>query len=52
MFEEGIVAVRSGNEIREYERIAVVSAHEKADFTEIKQVLDYTLKSLDFKYEI
>jgi len=52
IFEEGIVVVKKNNEVKEYERIAIVSAHEKADFTEIKQVLDYILKSLDLKYEI
>jgi len=52
IFEQGIVAVRKGKQINEYERIAVVSAHEKADFTEIKQILDYLLSSLNLKYNI
>lgn len=52
IFEQGIVAVRKGKEVNEYERIACVSAHEKADFTEIKQVLDYLLSSLNLKYNI
>ncbi len=52
IFEQGIVTVRKNNEINDYERIAFASAHEKADFTEIKQALDYFMRILGLKYEI
>ncbi|MBN2112434.1 phenylalanine--tRNA ligase subunit beta [Candidatus Woesearchaeota archaeon] len=38
--------------VEEADRLGVVLCNEKADFTEIKQVLDYLMKMLDVKYEI
>ncbi len=38
--------------IREKNRLGIVLAGEKTDFTEVKQVLDYLFKMLDVKYEI
>jgi len=38
--------------IEENERIAVAIASEKTDYTEIRQILDYLIRSLDLKYEI
>ena len=52
IFEEGIVAVRKGDEIIEYERIGIISSHEKADFTEVKQILDYLLRQCNIGYSI
>jgi phenylalanyl-tRNA synthetase beta chain len=39
-------------EIRETEKLCVSLCYEKANFTEIKQILDYLSRILDFKYEI
>ncbi|MFH1972484.1 MAG: phenylalanine--tRNA ligase subunit beta [archaeon] len=36
----------------ENERVAVVSSHQTANFTEIKQVLDYVLRMLDLEYTV
>ncbi len=52
VFEQGPVTVRKNEEIKDYERIAIVSAHEKTDFTEIKQVLDSLFRNLGIEYEI
>lgn len=51
-FEQGMVTVKKGNDVIDYERIAVISANEKADYTEIRQVLDYILRSLNIEYTI
>lgn len=52
VFEQGLVAIKKENEAIDYERVAVVSANEKADYTEIRQVLDYLLKMLNIDYTI
>ncbi len=52
IFEQGLVSVRKGKEIKEYERIAIVSANEKADYTEIKQILDYIMRMLNIDYSV
>ncbi len=52
IFEQGLVTVREGENIVDHERIAVVSANEKADYTEVKQVLDYLLRMLNIEYTI
>lgn len=38
--------------IEEKENLCISLCHEKANFTEIKQVLDYLVKMLDIKYDI
>jgi len=38
--------------IGESERLCISLCHEKANFTELKQVLDYLMKMLDLNYEI
>ncbi len=43
IFEEGLVNVRKSDVIIEYSRIAIASSHENANYTEIRQVLDYIL---------
>lgn len=50
VFEEGLVTMKK--DLRDYSRVAVVSAHTKADFTEIKQVLDFLMDNLGMKYQI
>ncbi|MBW2974289.1 phenylalanine--tRNA ligase subunit beta [Candidatus Woesearchaeota archaeon] len=52
VFEQGIVTVRKKDDVIDYERVAVVSANEKADYTEIRQVLDYILRMLNAEYTI
>ena len=48
VFEQGLVSVKKDNKIIDYHRIAAVSAHANADYTEAKQTLDFILKSLLF----
>lgn len=40
------------NQITEKENLSISLCHEKANFTEIRQTLDYVLRMLDVKYEI
>lgn len=51
-FEQGLVTVKKGDEVIDYGRVAVISANEKADYTEIRQVLDYILRTLNIEYTI
>jgi phenylalanyl-tRNA synthetase beta chain len=50
IFEQGLVTMKK--DLKDYERMAVVVAHTKADFTEIKQALDFMMNNLGVKYEI
>ncbi len=52
VFEQGLVTVKKENDVIDYERLAVVSANEKADYTEIRQILDYLLRTLNIEYTI
>ncbi len=52
VFEQGLVTVKEGDDVIDYERIAIVSANEKADYTEIRQVLDYMARMLGIEYSI
>lgn len=52
LFEEGLVTVKKDSEARDYERLAVVSAHYNANFTEIKQAFDYVMRLLGADYTI
>jgi phenylalanyl-tRNA synthetase beta chain len=52
IFEEGLVTTRKGNEIKDMHRIALVSAHKDADYTEARQALDSLMKAFDIQYEI
>ena len=51
-FEQGLVTVKKGDEVIDYERMAVVLANEKADYTEIRQALDYIMRMLNVKYNV
>ncbi len=51
MFEEGIVTVKNKDKIEDYNRLAAVIAHNKMNFTEMKQNFDYVMKSLGIAYE-
>lgn len=51
IFEEGLANTRGGS-IAEFERIAIASSHEKADYTEIRQVLDFIMKCFGLSCDI
>ena len=52
IFEEGIINTRKGENIIECSRIAIATSHEKADYTEIRQVLDYIMRCFGLHYDI
>jgi len=52
IFEEGLVTVKKGNEVKDYERVALVNCNEKADYTEAKQAMDYLFSRLGIEYDI
>ena len=52
IFEEGIINARKGENIIECSRVAIATSHEKADYTEIRQVLDYIMKCFGLHYDI
>ena len=52
IFEEGLVNTRKGDEILEYNRIAIAVSHEKANYTEIRQALDFIMKCFGMHYDI
>ena len=52
IFEQGLATERAGSEISDSEKIAVVSAHHKAGYTEIRQILDMTARALGVSFEI
>ena len=52
IFEEGLVNARKGEEILDFNRIAIASSHENANYTEIRQVLDYIMKCFGLHYDI
>ncbi len=55
IFAIGTIFKKNSNmetNIEENERMAVAIASEKADYTEIRQVIDYLFRSFNLKYEI
>ncbi len=55
IFEMGICFKENKDKetgVEEFTRLAVLISHTKANFTEIKQVLDYLFRALDLNYEI
>lgn len=52
IFEEGLVALNKKGEVSDFHRVAAVSAHAEADYTEAKQAIDYILRSLGIEYSI
>jgi phenylalanyl-tRNA synthetase beta chain len=52
IFEQGIITAKKGEDIYDYHRIALASAHKDADFTEAKQALDLMMRLLGIKYKI
>lgn len=49
IFEQGIVGLNQKDVSVDYERIAAVTAHNNADFTEIKQIFDSLMHNLGIK---
>ncbi|MBI2574661.1 phenylalanine--tRNA ligase subunit beta [Candidatus Woesearchaeota archaeon] len=52
VFEQGLVTVRKGDIIQDYEKLAVVSSHSAADYTEIRQVVEYLMRQFGIKFAI
>ena len=52
IFEQGTVSAEKDSKIKDYERIAAVTCHAKADYTEIRQAIDYLFRMLGIEYEI
>lgn len=52
IFEEGLVTVRKGEEVKDYHRIALVNAHAESDYTKARQILDSILNTFKIKYKI
>jgi phenylalanyl-tRNA synthetase beta chain len=52
VFEQGLVTVNMKGKITDYEKVAAVIADKDADFTKIKQVLDFVMKGLGAEYQI
>ncbi|HLC64932.1 MAG TPA: phenylalanine--tRNA ligase subunit beta [Candidatus Nanoarchaeia archaeon] len=52
IFEQGLATERAGSEITDSEKIAIASAHHKAGYTEIRQILDMTARALGVSFEI
>ena len=51
-FRKGILNTRKGDNIIGCSRIAIATSHEKADYTEIRQVLDYIMRCFGLHYDI
>ena len=52
IFELGRVFEKKDNKTEEKEKLAIASCHEKANFTEIKQVFDYLMRMLNIDYKL
>ena len=52
IFEQGKVVLRKGEEVVEKDSLALVSCHSKAEFTEMKQYLNFLMASLGLSYEL
>jgi phenylalanyl-tRNA synthetase beta chain len=51
LFEQGLVTVRKGNKIIDYERVALVTAHKDANYTEVKQIVDVVMRMVGVEFE-
>ncbi len=52
IFEQGLVTVKRGIEINDYEKIAVVSSHSSVDYTEARQVVEHLMRQLGIKFSL
>ena len=52
VFEEGLVTVRDADNYQDEHHLAIVSSHATANFTEIRQIVEYVLDRLGVSYTI
>ncbi|MEM4263375.1 MAG: phenylalanine--tRNA ligase subunit beta [Candidatus Woesearchaeota archaeon] len=52
IFEQGLVTVKKDDKAIDYEMLSVLTCHADANYTEVKQALDYLLRMLGVQYEI
>ena len=52
IFEQGIVTTSHDGKIADYEKLAAASIHDKADYTQVRQVVDCLLRSLGVEYTV
>ncbi len=52
VFEQGIVNVRNGKEIKDFESLAFGISHSDANFTDAKQALDFIFRVLETDYSV
>lgn len=52
VFEEGLVTLREGTDYHDEHHLAIVSSHATANFTEIRQIVEYLLDRLGISYTI
>ncbi|MBI3026787.1 phenylalanine--tRNA ligase subunit beta, partial [Candidatus Woesearchaeota archaeon] len=52
IFEEGLVNSRKNDEILECNRIAIALSHDEANYTDIRQVLDYIMSCFGLIYDV
>ncbi|MBI2564862.1 phenylalanine--tRNA ligase subunit beta [Candidatus Woesearchaeota archaeon] len=52
VFEQGTISRKSGQAINDREFVSFASSHANADFTEIKQAVDFIMRSLHMDYVI
>ncbi len=51
IFEQGVVTINS-EKIVDHELLALASAHKDANYTEIKQTIEYVLRALNIEFEL
>ena len=51
IFEQGLVTIKFGDEAKDLNRIALATCHAKANFTEIKQTVEFILRSIGANYK-
>jgi len=52
IFEEGLLTTRKGDNIKDIHRIALITSHTNANYTEARQALDFLMRTLGIKYEV
>src|SRR3989344_1531470 len=52
IFEQGLISLKNKGGIADQERLAVITIHETANYTEMRQLLDYIMKMLKLEYTI
>jgi len=52
IFEEGLVNARKGDSIIEFDMIAIAASHENANYTDVRQILDFIMKCFGLACDI